>query len=394
MSLLSQVRTSAAVLPSRTFLYAREKWGKSSLFANAPGAVFFMTRGETGLVELIGGGRVPATAHFPYHEADPPSWATLRQAVRELIHEEHKYRLLVIDTANGAEILCQEHVRNTQFQRSVAKFGSYGKGWEACRVEWLGLLQDLDQLRATRKVGVVLLAHTQVKKFDDPTQDEAYDKYRPACQDKLWDLTHKWADIICFGHFETETYETDGGKVKAKAGLRRVLCFDQSPIWEAGNRYGIAGKLDVSRGAADGFKAFAAAVQKARSATPAGQPTQPVANAATATPPAASASPSTGSMSPGQPPAAESTPAHGAAARTPGDRAKELLALCSACGMTWEQAYEAFAGHVCEQGNPEMLTKTDDNEPPKPTHLNAEEYAEMPDFLRAVKRQQSPAAVA
>ena len=79
-SLLSTVKTKAAKLPSRTFLYAREKWGKSSLFAHAPGAIFFMTRGETGLIELISGGRVPATAHFDYLEKSPPTWLMLRQA--------------------------------------------------------------------------------------------------------------------------------------------------------------------------------------------------------------------------------------------------------------------------------------------------------------------------
>ncbi len=274
-SLLSRVTSTAAALPSRVFLYAREKWGKSSLFAHAPGAIFFMTRGETGLTELIAGNRVPPTNHFPYDESDPPSWATLRQAVKELIAEEHAHKALVIDTCNGAEILCQEHVRRNQFNNSHQKFSSYGKGWEACRIEWLALLQDLDTLRAKRKMSVVLLAHTKVKKFDDPTQDEGYDKYAPACQDKLWDLTHKWADIICFGHFEAETYETDSGKVKARAELRRVLCFDSSPMWEAGNRYGIAGKLNVGNGAKSGFAAFAKAVATAKaSAQPA--PAAPV----------------------------------------------------------------------------------------------------------------------
>lgn len=266
-SLLSRVTSTAQALPSRVFLYAREKWGKSSLFAHAPGAIFFMTRGETGLTELIAGGRVPPTAHFEYDEQNPPTWSTLRQAVKELAEEDHPHKALVIDTCNGAEILCQEYVRRAQFNNSQAKFASYGKGWDACRVEWLALLQDLDALRSRRKMSVVLLAHTRVKKFDDPTQEEGYDKYQPACQDKLWDLTHKWADIICFGHFRADTYETDSGKVKARAEVRRVLCFDQSPMWEAGNRYGIAGELNVGGGAKAGFAAFAQAVAKAKAAS-------------------------------------------------------------------------------------------------------------------------------
>lgn len=272
--LLSRVTSTAQALPSRVFIYAREKWGKSSLFAHAPGAIFFMTRGETGLLELIAGGRVPPTAHFDYDEQQPPTWATLRQAVKELTEEDHPHKALVIDTCNGAEILCQEHVRKSQFNGSQAKFASYGKGWESCRVEWLALLQDLDALRSRRKMSVVLLAHTRVKKFDDPTQEEGYDKYQPACQDKLWDLTHKWSDIIAFGHFRNEVYETESGKTKARAEMRRVLCFDTSPMWEAGNRYGIAGELNVGNGAANGFRAFAAAVAKAKASAAAKPPVE------------------------------------------------------------------------------------------------------------------------
>ena len=270
-SLLSTVKTKAAKLPSRTFLYAREKWGKSSLFAHAPGAIFFMTRGETGLVELISGGRVPATAHFDYLEKSPPTWLMLRQAVRELLNEEHPYKLLVIDTCNGAEILCEEHIRKVEFGGSLAKFNSYGKGWNYCRSEWTDFLADLDRLRSGRQMGLVLLAHTKVKRYEDPTTEDGYERFQPACNDKIWELTHKWADIICFGHFEAETFETDSGKTRARPVQKRVLCFDQSPQYDAGNRYGITGKIDVSRGAEAGYKAFSAAVRAAR----AGQDARP-----------------------------------------------------------------------------------------------------------------------
>ena len=379
MSLLSRVTTSASQLPSRVFLYAREKWGKSSLFTHAPNAIYFMTRGETGLVELIAGGRVPPTAHFPYDESDPPTWATLRQAVRELADQDHPYRLLVIDTANGAEILCQEHVRKTQFNGSQSKFASYGKGWDSCRVEWLGLLADLDRLRAVRRMGVVLLAHTQVKKFEDPTADEAYDKYRPACQDKLWDLTHKWSDIIAFGHFQADTYETDSGRTKARSTLRRVLCFDQSPLWEAGNRYGITGQIDVSAGAEAGFKAFSDSVRKARtrptsatppSKSPAVQPASSVAPPEPNPEPepepepehVTSATHTTNTEShpteynqpvstnadtdadtdarPGPAGATEQPPRVGTAL------AQDLLALCHTLGVTWAEAVARFGPEV------------------------------------------------
>ncbi|HEY1187703.1 MAG TPA: AAA family ATPase [Gemmata sp.] len=388
-SLLSRVSTTAQALPSRVFIYAREKWGKSSLFAHAPGAIFFMTRGETGLLELISGGRVPPTAHFDYDEQAPPTWATLRQAVKELSEEEHPHKALVIDTCNGAEILCQEHVRKTQFNGSAQKFASYGKGWELCRIEWLALLQDLDALRSRRKMSVVLLAHTRVKKFDDPTQEEGYDKYQPACQDKLWDLTHKWSDIIAFGHFRSETYETESGKTKARAEMRRVLCFDTSPMWEAGNRYGLSGELNVGNGAGNGFKAFSAAVARAKAATapaaskpanpppppvqaPAPQPapTAPAAQegeqrpdptpATSATPPetptpssakngasSAAGAPTNAPAPPPTSPPVNPTPARPAPLRapaSPGSDVPGLLALLHQLGLSWPEVRDRAEG--------------------------------------------------
>ena len=45
-----------------------------------------------------------------------------------------------------------------------------------------------------------------------------------------------------------------------------MLCFDPSPVWDAGNRYGVSGQLDVSGGAKAAFEAFARTVAKAKSA--------------------------------------------------------------------------------------------------------------------------------
>ena len=358
MSLLEGVTSVAPRLPSRIFLYAREKWGKSSLFAHAKGVIFFMTRGETGLLELIDGGRVPPTPHFAYDErTGPPTWQSMQGAIHELIEKEHPYRLLVIDTANGAEVLCQEFVRQTQFRDSQKAFASYGKGWDACRMEWLGLRQDLDYLRTVRKMGIVLLAHTKVKKFDDPTQEEGYDKYSPACQEKLWDLTHQWADIIAFGHFQAVTYETDQGKTKARSdGVRRVICFDPSPTWDAGNRYGLSGILDVSGGAEEGFKKFEGAIRTARSAA--------VGNGnASPSPPPTSSPPSPPPSPPPPPTAAQATPA---ATIPPEDKidqrmAIDILEACHFLGLVWIQVRDKYAAVAGFEPRPDleimMLTK-------------------------------------
>lgn len=276
MGLLDRVVSRAESLPSRTFFYAREKWGKSSLFAYAPGVIYFMTPGETGLRELISAKRIPETPYFPYDDTCPPTWEMLRNAVAELIKVKHGYRFFALDTANGAETMCMDYVRREYFGDSQKAFAAYGKGMDTCKNEWHALLRDLDALRSLRKMGIVFLAHSRVKKFEDPTAREGWDKYQPACQDKLWEITHKWADIICFGHFKTQLVENDAGKMRASENkARRIICFDQSPSWDAGNRYGITGELVANDGADKAFKAFAELVAKARGT---GKPADPPAS--------------------------------------------------------------------------------------------------------------------
>lgn len=268
MSLLSNVRaTPAKRMPPRIYLYAREKFGKSSFAAKFPRPIFFMTKGETGLLELIDSGGVGPTPHFPYDANSPPTFDTLMQACQELKTEKHDYETFIVDTSNGAEALCVDKVRIEQFENSTKKFSSYGKGWDACRPVWSDFLAACDSLRVNRNMGIVFLAHTKRKKFNDPTGDD-FDKYMPECSEKLWDLTHKWADIICFGLFESTKYETDDGRVKAmNRPQTRRLCFDQSPLWDAGNRYGLSGSIDASGGADKAYHDFQAALDRARGAS-------------------------------------------------------------------------------------------------------------------------------
>lgn len=265
MSLLQSIRSvPARRLPPRMYLYAREKFGKSSFGAQFPKPIFFMSKGETGLLELIDSGRIGPTPHFPYDANDPPTFGSLMSAIQALATEKHDFETLVIDTANGAEALCVDLVRNRDYGGDQKKFASYGKGWDSCRPVWSDFLAALDSLRTNRNMGILMLAHTKRKKFNDPTGDD-FDKYMPECAEKLWDLTHKWADIICFGRFESTKYETDDGRTKARnMPDRRLLCFEQSPLWDAGNRYGLTGSISVDGGAAKAYRDFATALNAAR----------------------------------------------------------------------------------------------------------------------------------
>ena len=97
--MLAKVTAKAPALPSRVYMYAQEKFGKTSWACHAPSPIFVMTEGETGLLSLLESGRVPETPHFP---DDAKTWGELFANCQAVLNEEHNYKTLVLDTSNGA----------------------------------------------------------------------------------------------------------------------------------------------------------------------------------------------------------------------------------------------------------------------------------------------------
>ncbi|WP_232056379.1 ATP-binding protein [Tuwongella immobilis] len=259
MSVLSKIQTTAPALPSRIFLYAPEKWGKSSFAAYAPKPIFVMTEGETGLLSLVESGQVPETAHFP---EDCRTWSQLQECVTALRREPHEFRSLVIDTANGAERLLSQHVLDTEYNgKMTGKTGymSFGEGDRACVPHWVQFLQSLDDLRVKKKMMIILLSHVRTKTVSNPNGPD-YDQVRPEGIERLWSLTHKWADIIGNGELDIRVQDEKvthtGGRVLVTAGNAAVV---------AGNRYGLPDRIPCGKSAEAGWQNFASAVRAAKS---------------------------------------------------------------------------------------------------------------------------------
>ena len=257
MSLLSTITKKAPVLPSRVVVYATEKFGKTSFGCFAPHPVFLMTAAETGLLSLLESGQVPPTDHFP---DDFRTWDDLRRAVRELRDQPHDFKVAVIDTGNGAENLCCAHVCEENFGGCWMQYADYGKGNEAATKEWGPFLRSLDELRSKRKMGILILQHARVKSFNNPSGKD-WDQWRPESVDKLWSLTHKWADVIAYGGFKVSVKQDKAINDEAK----RYLRTQASASIVAGNRYGMREEITAAPGAANLWKEFAAELQRAKS---------------------------------------------------------------------------------------------------------------------------------
>jgi AAA domain len=234
----------------------------------APKPIFLQTRGETGLETLIEANQLPETSHFP----EIMEWSSLLQAIDLLTESPHDYKVLVVDTVNGAERLCHEHVCAKSFGNDWGEqgFTGYMRGYEVALSDWREFLTKLDNLRLTRRMTVVLLCHTKVKQFKNPLGAD-YDRFQPDMHDKTWSLTHKWADCVLFGNFSTSVVGRGGAEVadpskkgKGMGGKQRLLYAVRDAAYDAKNRLGLPEEISMGLTPAEGWKNFLEAVKKGK----------------------------------------------------------------------------------------------------------------------------------
>ncbi len=249
---LSQVKRTKTDRPPRLLIHGLPKVGKSTFAAGAPGAVFLRT--EDGL-ENIEAEAFPLCA----------SWQDLLDQVGVLYAEPHDYKTVVLDSADWAERLCFAHVvANVKTDKgvsvkSIEGYG-YGKGYNHAADAWNELLAGLTALRDERGMGVVMIAHSEIKRFDDPMAD-SYDRYQIKLSKGIAKICQEWADAIGFAHVQTMTRNVEIGREDKRAlGLtgQRKLALAANVAHESGNRYGLPDSVDLN------WPAFEAALNQAR----------------------------------------------------------------------------------------------------------------------------------
>lgn len=227
-------------------------------------------KGETGLETLIDAGRLKETPHLP----EIQTWTELLGFIEALTTEEHPFKTLVIDTLNGAERLCHEHVCEHDYSNDWGDRGfmGYMRGYEVSLADWRKLLAALDQLREKRRMGIVGLVHTKVKTFKNP-EGADYDRYAPDMHDKTWSLSHKWSDCVLFGNFEVvltaiqENKKTGATRGKAIGGNVRMMYTERHASYDAKNRLGLPSEIEMGDSPAQAWANFVEALKKGREVT-------------------------------------------------------------------------------------------------------------------------------
>lgn len=219
----------------KVVLYGPEGIGKSTLASRFPRPLFIDTEGSTRHMDVS-------------RTETPSSWTMLLEQVKAVRDAPSLCATLVLDTADWAEMLCISHICAENHVTGLESFG-YGKGYVYLAEEFGRLLNLLSEVIA-RGVTVVVTAHAMMRKFEQPDEMGAYDRWELKLQRKTAPLLKEWADLVLFANYKTVVVAADkeGKKHKAQGG-RRVLYTAHHPCWDAKNRLGLPEELPMDFGA-------------------------------------------------------------------------------------------------------------------------------------------------
>lgn len=214
----------------KVVLYGPEGIGKSTFASRFPEPVFIDTEGSTRHLDVA---RLPK----------PSSWTMLLDDVKYIRDTPGVCKTLIIDTLDWAEALCTQHVCDTAQKKGVEDFG-YGKGYVYVAEEFGKLLNLLDEV-IDRGINVLGTAHAKMRKFEQPEETGAYDRWEMKMSKNVAPLVKEWSDALLFANYKILTVRSGEDKKTVKAqGGRRTMYTAHHPCWDAKNRWGLPEEVE------------------------------------------------------------------------------------------------------------------------------------------------------
>lgn len=227
-----EISTGKIQTAIKTVIYGPEGIGKSTFASRFPDPLFVDTEGSTKHMDVK---RLPV----------PSSWSMLLQEVQYVKSTPGLCKTLVIDTADWAEQMCIKQICAQKNWGGIEDAG-WGKGYTYLAEEFGKLLNSLEDV-VRNGIHVVITAHAQMRKFEQPDEMGSYDRWELKLQKKTAPMVKEWADMVLFANYKTLVINVDGqgaakGKNKPQGG-QRVMYTTHHNCWDAKNRHGLPDEL-------------------------------------------------------------------------------------------------------------------------------------------------------
>lgn len=217
------INTGVIPKAQKVVLYGVEGIGKSTFAAQFPNALFIDTE--------------DSTLHMDVKRFDKPtSWQMLLQQV-DFVKHNRPCQTLVIDTIDWAEEICKRHLMAANGWNAIDSEG-YGKKYVALAKEMGELLNKLSDIIDVG-INVVITAHAQLRKKEEPDEMGAYDRYELKLEKKTAPIVKEWADMVLFANYKTTIITDSKTESKKATGGQRMMFTTHRPTWDAKNRVGL-----------------------------------------------------------------------------------------------------------------------------------------------------------
>lgn len=231
---LASLRRSGERKPPRMLVYGVAGVGKTTFAVGSEKPVVIWCEDGAGELDVPG---------FPLAK----NFDDVMEALGALYTEDHDFKTLVVDSVDWLEPLIWAHVCRQNGWPSIETPG-YGKGYVAALDAWRQYIEGLNALRDEKGMTIVQIAHSDIKRFDNP-ETEPYDRYIIKLHAKAAALLMEHSDIVGFANYRISTIKSEVGfnkkVVRAAGGGERLLFCNERPAFLAKNRYSLPDNMPL-----------------------------------------------------------------------------------------------------------------------------------------------------
>ena len=213
----------------KTVIYGPEGIGKTTLASQHPDPV---------IIDMEGG-----SAHMDVRRiTDIKGWEDAFSVMREIKDSPGICKTIVIDTADWLEQQAIKSICDKYKQPSIESFG-YGKGYTYVAEEFARFLALCNEL-IDAGINVVFIAHAKMRKFEQPDEMGAYDRWEMKLSKQAAPLLKEWCDHLLFCNYQTFVVTSENDTKKVQGG-KRVIYTTHHPAWDAKSRANLPEVVDM-----------------------------------------------------------------------------------------------------------------------------------------------------
>lgn len=233
MNFLSKVTTGKIKKPYNVLLYGIDGIGKSSWAAKAPKPLFIGTEDGTNNLDVA---RFNGLRCF----------SDIMGALSELMAKDHGYKTIVLDTADWVEKMMWVEIVGASGKNINTWNGGYGAGREETKKRFMELTRGLSNLREHKGMNVIILAHSEIESFADPTLNETYNRHQLKMDKRVSSLLRENADDVLFATYKVYAKKEGSEPTKTYGDGVRVVYTERRPAFDASNRSGLPFEMALS----------------------------------------------------------------------------------------------------------------------------------------------------